>query len=144
MAEVTRSIVIDRAVEDVFAYLDDPENHVEISPSIAAVRNVQPLDNGGKRVEHTYTMAGVSLDGELEETIHVPNERMAFEMQGDLTGQIEITFEEAEDGTAVTYAARYEVPGRVLGAVARPFVKRYNERELRTTLENLRTRLEAS
>ena len=52
---------------------------------------------------------------------------------------------EADDGeTVVTYTARYDVPIPVLDVVVEPFVERYNERELRTTLENLRTRLEAA
>jgi uncharacterized membrane protein len=63
-------------------------------------------------------------------------------MTGDLTGEIEWTFEEDGDETVVTYAAEYDVPVPVLDAVVDPFVRRYNERELRTTLENLRTRLE--
>lgn len=140
--EVSHSITIDRPVTDVFAYLDEPENHVEITPSLTVVKNVQPLDNGGKRVEHTYRMASISLDGELEERVHVPDERMVFEMRGDLSGEIEITFAERTDGTDVTYSARYDLPGRVLSTVAKPFVKRYNERELRLTLENLKTHLE--
>lgn len=142
--EVSHSITIDRPVSDVFAYLDEPQNHVAVTPSLSEVRNVQPLDNGGKRVEHTYRMASISLDGELEETTHVPDERMVFEMRGDLSGEIEIAFSERPDGTAVTYSARYDLPGRVLSTVAKPFVKRYNERELRLTLENLESQLETA
>lgn len=144
MASVTRSITVDRPVSVVFEYLDDPNNHAEITPSLAEVRNIEPLENGGKRVEHTYKMAGISLDGELEETTHVENERMVFEMSGGLTGEIDISFSESDDGTEVTYAATYELPGRVLSAVATPFVERYNQRELQTTLENLKTRLETA
>ena len=57
-----------KPVEEVFAFMDDPENHVTVTPSLAAVRNVERLDNGGKRPEHTFRMAGVSLDSELELT----------------------------------------------------------------------------
>lgn len=139
MVEVSESIQIDRPVEDVFTYLDDPHNHSLITPSLSDIRNVQPLDNGGKRLEHTYKMAGVGIDGELVEQVHEENERMVFEMRGRLTGEIEFTFEERDGGTEVTYSAEYDIPGRVLSKAAGPFVKRYNERELRTTLENLKT-----
>ncbi|MFW6018319.1 MAG: SRPBCC family protein [Halapricum sp.] len=142
MLSVSRSIHIDAPVEEVFAYLDDPFNHVEVTPSLAAVRNVEPLDNGGKRVEHTYTMAGIGLDGELVERVHEENERMVFEMRGSLEGEIEIETTADDGGTELRYSAEYELPGRVLSAVATPFVRRYNERELRTTLENTKTRLE--
>jgi len=56
--------------------------------------------------------------------------------------RIEWTFEKVDDGTRVTYATQYGIPVPVLDAVVEPFAARYNERELRTTLENLRTRLE--
>jgi len=143
MVTVSRSIHIDAPVEDVFAYLDDPRNHAEVTPSLAEVRNVEALDNGGKRVEHTYKMAGVGLDGELVERTHEENKRMVFEMRGGLEGEIEIETVEDDGGTELRYSAEYELPGRVLSAVATPFVRRYNERELRTTLENTRTRIEA-
>lgn len=144
MAEASESIHIDRPVEEVFAYLDDPHNHAEVTPSIADVRNVRPLDNGGKRLEYTYEMAGVGVDGELVEQIHEGEERMVFEMRGRLTGQIELVFEERDGGTEVTYGAEYDIPGRVLSTAATPLVERYNERELRTTLENLKSELESS
>ena len=143
MVTVSETIHIDHPVSAVFEYLDDPRNHVEITPSLAAVRNIEPLENGGKRVEHTYKMAGVSLDGELIEQIHEENARLKFELRGNLTGEIDIELDSANTGTEVTYTATYDLPGRVLSEVAAPFVRRYNERELSTTLENLKTRLES-
>lgn len=53
-----------------------------------------------------------------------------------------------EDRRKTSRSAREDVnrnrrdSGRVLSSVAEPFVCRYNERKLRTTLENLRSRLE--
>ena len=143
MAEVSESIWIDRPVEDVFAYLDDPHNHSLITPSITDIRNIERLDNGGKRLEHTYEMVGVGIDGELVEQVHEEDERMVFEMHGLLTGEIAFDFEERDGGTEVTYSAAYDIPGRVLSKAAAPLVERYNERELRTTLENLGTVLES-
>lgn len=142
MLEVTESVRIDTPTEQAFAFMDDPENHVTVTPSLAEVRNVEPLENGGKRLEHTFRMAGVSLDGELEEVERVENERMVFEMRGQLEGEIELAFAPADGGTEFTYTGRYDLPGRVLGAVAEPFVRRYNERELATTLANVKTHLE--
>lgn len=144
MVSTSASIRIDRPAETVFDYLDDPHNHAEITPSLVDVRNVEPLENGGKRVDHTYTMAGIELAGTLEQRRHEPNSRMVFALSGDLTGEIEIAVEDLGDQTEVTYSAEYELPGRVVSRVAAPFVKRYNARELETTLKNLKTRLEVS
>ncbi|PSP32076.1 SRPBCC family protein [Halobacteriales archaeon QH_10_67_22] len=144
MIEVSDSIRVDAPVEAVFAFMDDPHNHVTVTPSLAAVRNVEPLDNGGKRLEHTFRMAGVSLEGELVERTHEEDARMLFEMRGQLAGEIELVFEPADGGTELTYTGRYDLPGRVLSAVAEPFVRRYNERELRTTLANVKTHVETA
>jgi carbon monoxide dehydrogenase subunit G len=143
MIEVSESITVDASVERVFAFMDDPENHLTVTPSLADVRNVERLDNGGKRLEHTFRMAGISLDGELEEVERAENERMLFEMRGQLSGEIELTFEPVDGGTRFTYTGRYDLPGQVLERVARPFVRRYNERELSTTLANVRTHVES-
>lgn len=142
MAAVNESIHIDRPVSDVFAYLDDPHNHATITPSIGDIRNVQPLDNGGKRLKYTYTMAGVGIDGELIERVHEENERMIFEMRGRLTGEIDLQFAPEDGGTRVTYSAEYDIPGKALSVAASPLVERYNRRELDTILENLRSELE--
>lgn len=144
MIEVSESIVIDRPREDVFAYLDDPTNHVVITPSLERAENIERLDNGGKRLDHTYKMAGIELDGELVQTVHEPPERMVFEMRGRLEGEIRLEFRSIDEGTEVTYGASYDLPGQVIERLAAPFVRRYNERELNTTLENLKTRLETA
>lgn len=144
MVSVSESIRIDRPVEDVFAFLDEPSNHQIVTPSITEARELERLDNGGKRVEHTYSMAGVKLSGELVETEHVENERLVFDMQGDLNGEIRIRMTAVGDEqTDLTYGADYEMPGRVLSKLAGPFIRKYNERELRTTLENIKTHLES-
>ncbi len=142
MVRVSETIQVDRPVEVVYAYLDQPENHAEISPSLAESELIERLENGGKRASYTYRMAGVSREGELTETIHEDGERMVFEMSGELTGTIDIAVAAVDGGTEVTYAAEYELPGRVLSAVAEPLAKRYNRRELATTLQNLKSRLE--
>ncbi len=142
MIEVHDSIRIGAPVAAVFAYMDRPENQPEITPSLTRSETLERLDNGGKRVAYTYTVGGIDLDGEIEAVEYDPESTIRWEMTGDLSGEIEWTFEETAGGTEFTYAAGYDLPGRVVERLAGPFVRRYNERELRTTLENLRTRVE--
>jgi uncharacterized membrane protein len=142
MVTVSETLSIDAPPGDVFAYMDQPANQPEITPSLAHSETVEELPNGGKRVEYTYEMAGVELDGHIEAVEYEPESRIRWEMTGDLEGEITWEFEADGDGTVVSYASEYDIPVPVLSAVVEPFVKRYNERELRTTLENLRTRLE--
>lgn len=142
MIEVSDRIRIDAPVEDVFAYMDQPENQPEITPSLTRSETIEELPNGGKRVAYTYTMAGVDLEGRLEALEYEPERHVRWEMTGDLEGEIEWEFEPEDGATVFSYVARYQIPIPVLDAVVEPFAERYNERELRTTLENLRSRLE--
>ncbi|MFB6295452.1 MAG: SRPBCC family protein [Halobacteriales archaeon] len=142
MIDIEEQERIDAPLEDVFAYMDRPENQPEITPSLTRSETIEELPNGGKRAAYTYEMAGVDLDGEIEAVAYEPESYVRWEMTGDLEGEIEWDFETVEDETRVTYATRYEIPVPVVDRVVEPFAERYNERELRTTLENLRTRLE--
>ena len=144
MVRVSETITVNRPLETVFDYLDRPENHAEVTPSLERSETVEQLDNGGKRARYVYQMAGITRDGYLTETVHEEGERMVFEMSGDITGEIDISFAATNGGTEVTYTAEYDLPGRVISRVAEPFARRYNRRELRTTLDNLKTRLETA
>lgn len=142
MIEVSTDVTIDAPLAEVFAYMDRPENQTEITPSLTRSERLEALPNGGKRVAYTYTMAGVDLDGEIEAVEYEPESRIRWEMTGDLAGEITWSFESVDEGTRVTYASAYDLPVPVIDRLAEPFVERYNERELRTTLENLQTRIE--
>lgn len=145
MLSVSETVAIDAPLSDVFAYMDDPHNQAEITPSLSDVRSVEDRGDDGKRLDYTYTMAGVSLDGTLETTTYEPESRVVFDMvEGPLSGELTWEFETTDDETRVTYSASYELPSSVLEAVVRPFAERYNERELETALQNLKTRLESA
>jgi len=142
MITVREQVQVDAPLSAVFEYMDQPGNQPEITPSLVRSETLETLENGGKRVAYGYEMAGIGLDGEIRAVEYEPESYVRWEMTGDLEGEIEWEFERADEGTVVTYATEYEIPVPVLDAVVEPFVQRYNERELRTTLENLRTRLE--
>lgn len=166
MVEVSRTVVVDAPVEAVFAFVDEPENQVAITPGLTSVSDVEPLENGGKRLSYTYSMAGVAITGRMETPVYEPPGRVVFELtDGPLAGEIEWLLAsvdadgEAEaangrgdpadasessaggDGrTRFTYRADYRLPSRVLDRVAEPLVRRYNERQLDRTVERLRER----
>lgn len=142
MVTVSKTVQIDASPAATFVFLDDPQTHARVTPSLTDVRDVEPLENGGKRLSFTYGMAGVGLDGELVQTRHEPPTRHTFEMSGALAGEIDLGIDPTADGCRLTYTGSYELPGQVLQAVAEPLVARYNERELRTTLENIKTGVE--
>ncbi|MFB6127276.1 MAG: SRPBCC family protein [Halolamina sp.] len=142
MVRVSESVTVEAPKETVWEFMDDPHNQPVITPSITAVDDVDQRPDG-KSLDCTYTMAGVDLETTLRTTTYDPGEHVVFEMDGGLEGEIEWRFEAADEGTDVTYAADFAVPGEVMERVVEPLIRRYNERELSTTLANLKTRLEA-
>ncbi|GAB7089766.1 SRPBCC family protein [Halorubrum luteum] len=143
MLKASDTIHVAAPVEDVFGFLDDPHNHAEVTPRLTDVRDIERLDNGGKRLSYTYRMAGVGVDGELVQTIHDPNERMRFEMRGGLEGEIDLRFEPTDDGgTRFTYAAEYDLPNSVLVEASKPVIRAFNERQLTATLRNVAAEFE--
>ena len=137
MIRARETVRVGADVESVFEFLDDPHNHAAVTPRLTDVRDVERLPNGGKRLAYTYRMAGLGIDGELVQTVHEPNERMVFELRGRLEGTIDLSFEPTDDGTMLTYAAEYDLPENALTSVGEPVIRRFNERQLRTTLDNV-------
>jgi len=128
--------------EAVFAFLDEPANHAAITPGLADVRDIEPLDNGGKRLSYTYRMAGTGIDGEIVQTVHNSPERHVFELRGRLTGTIDLRLAPVEGGTKLRYAATYDLPENALTRLGAPVIRRFNERQLRAALENVAARFD--
>lgn len=136
---------IDLAVprSDVFAYMDEPAHQAEITPSLVRSELIERLPNGGSRAAYTYSFLGVAFKGEVRATTYDPPNRIVFDMQGDLGGEIAWTFTAlAKERSRLIYEAVYEVPIPVLQKAAEAVARRYNEREVRTLLANLKDRLE--
>lgn len=142
MIETTAEVHVDAPVEAVFAYMDDPANQPEITPSLTRSETLEVRPDGSKRVAYSYGLGGITLEGELDAVEYEAESKVVWEMSGDLDGEIAWTFDETADGTLVRYDAEYDVPLGVFERLAEPFVERYNQREVETTLANLKTRLE--
>ncbi|WP_435094397.1 SRPBCC family protein [Halorubrum sp. N11] len=128
--------------ETVFAFLDDPENHAAITPGLTDVRDVERLQNGGKRLSYTYRMAGVEVDGQIVQTVYDPPECHVFELRGRLAGTIDLRLAPVKGGTELTYAATYDLPKNAFTKVGAPVIRRFNERQLRVALENVAARFD--
>lgn len=144
MVAVSDGIAIDASPETVFEYLDEPANHQTITPAITGISGVEPLDSGGKELDFTYRMVAVEVDGHLVQTVHEPPTCHRFEMDGGLSGELTFDIEATDDGSWVTYTAEYTIPGQVIAKVIEPFVRRYNQGELQSTLANLKDKIEAA
>lgn len=141
MFTIEREISIDCPPDEVFAFLDNPRNHVKITPSLVSIGSVETLPNGGTRAEYQYKLAGVTLTGRVEDIERLPDSRLVQELSGTIRGTITYDLD-ADVDTVVRYRAEYQIPDTVTEAVLEPVARAYNEREAEATLENLKTFLE--
>jgi len=145
MVTVQEHVDISVPRSDVFAYMDEPVHQAEITPSLVRSELIERLPNGGSRAAYTYSFLGIAFEGEVRATTYQPPERIVFAMSGDLEGEITWTFNAlSEAATRVRYTASYAIPVPVLQKAAEAVARRYNEREVRTLLANLKDRLETA
>lgn len=140
--ESSDTVRIDAPPGEVFAFMDEPANQAAVTPSLAVAERIERLDNGGNRARYVYRMFGITFEGEVVATSYEPDERIEYELRGDLTGTIDLRFEPVDGGTRLTYAGTYDVPGPLPEWLVAPLVRWYNDREVRRLLANTKARLE--
>jgi len=144
MLTVREHVDIDAPVKMVFDYMDEPSHQPDVTPSLTTSHLLERLPNGGSRVRYTYKILGLSFTGEVHATDYVPNERIVWAMEGDLHGTIRWYFHALDDEQSrFTYAATYALPGpSVLRPLLKPLVRRYNEQEVHSLLQQLKAHME--
>jgi carbon monoxide dehydrogenase subunit G len=141
MFTVEKRVRIDSPPAEVFSFIDEPRNHVKITPSLVEVRDIETLPEGGTRAEYHYKLAGVELVGQVEDVKRSAGERLVQKLSGAIDGTIR--YELRQNGeTVVRYEANYRLPDTVVDTVLAPVAETYNEREAEATVENLKLLLE--
>ncbi len=145
MPKQAKSIVIQRPVEDVFAYMDDVSREPEWQPQLIEAEQIPsgPATVGtkrryvseflGKRVENTYVVK-----------VYEPNTRLVVKTTTDsvLDATSDIRWEAVPEGTRVTMALDGRPRGALRFVPARVMESTF-EKEIATTLKRLKERLEA-
>jgi carbon monoxide dehydrogenase subunit G len=141
MERIKRSVVVQAPAAQVFEFVSDPRNFPEIWPSMIEVSN---LDQESQSFDWTYKMAGMKFHGRSKTVDLEPNRRRVVKGEGGISSTFTWLFQQRDDGTEVTLEVEYEIPGSLLRQLTAPFLRRLNEREAETTLENLKERLEST
>ena len=142
MTTIERSILIKAPVKQVFSYLEEPEHLPEIWPSMVEVKDVRVLPRGGHRFHWIYKMAGLRFEGETETIVFEPDRRVLTRSTGQIPATFDYSFKAENGYTKVDVKTEYEIPKKVLGKFAEPFVRKLNEREADFFLANLKDRVE--
>jgi uncharacterized membrane protein len=145
---MTRVVTIDKDItinvppEQVFGFLEDPMHFPEIFPSLIEVKNVEKLPEGGYKYHWVYSLAGFKFEGETETTEFFPPKTIVDKTMGEIESKFEWKFFAENGHTKVELEIGYEVPKKLFGKFAEPFLLKLNEREAEMVLANLKDRLE--
>lgn len=143
MLKAEHSVTIERPVEEVWAYINDPRNDIEWQSMIMEAVQVSEGPIGVGTVERiTAKVLGRRFDTTFEVTEYEPNRRSRIKTTSGpvpFTGTYEV--ERADGGTRFTWAMEGE-PGGFF-KVAEPLVARVISRQVRADMETLKDLLEA-
>ncbi len=144
MIKIEQSVVINRPIGEVFAFVTDYETHLQWQSGIleAKITSEGPLDVGS---QYTYVMQmlGRRLETAGEITEHEPPSKHGWKATSGPfpVFQGAFLFEAVDGSTKVTMVGEAE-PGGFF-KLAEPLALRMTQRQLETSLNNLKDLLEA-
>ncbi len=143
MPKIEKSITINAPLEEVFPYINDPNNFPEIWPSMVEVKEVNQVPEGvGSSWKWVYKMAGMRFKGSSEVTEFFANHRIIYKHKGGIAATSSVEVKPVDGGTKYTAVIEYTVPIPLLGKLAEAFIRRLNENEMDVLLSNLKARME--
>ncbi len=143
MIQAKKQIHIDAPVDKVFSFAIEPDNLIEIWPSLMNVDNIERSPTKGINWDWEYKMAGMSFRGHSETTEFVPNERVVTENKEGIPSTFIWNYRAEDGGTMVNVTVEYTVPVPVLGKLAEKVVVKMNDNEMDVLLANLKAAMEA-
>jgi uncharacterized protein YndB with AHSA1/START domain len=112
MPQATRTIVIARPQQEVFAFFADAENDPQWRQTVAMIKRDGPLAVGTHYTQRVVGPAGRDLPADIEVTAYEPDTKVAFHgVTGPVRPDGSYTFSAVEGGTSVTFSLRAEVTG---------------------------------
>lgn len=140
---IEHSVVINRPIEGVFAFVSDIEKLPQWAAEIVEVKIVSEGPVGvGTTFSDVVKEFGRRIEATLEVTEYEPNSKLTFKaIAGPIPVEVRHIFEAVEGGTKVTLVQKAEVGG--FFKLAEPLLARMAQRQTETDLSNLKNLLEA-
>lgn len=143
MVKIEHSVVINRPVAEVFAYVTRPENTPKWQSGMLAS---QQTSEGAMDVGTIFTevrqMMGQKMDQTMEVTAYEPNQKWSFKsIKATVPHEAHLTFEAVEDGTRINLVSLGRPQG--LFKLATPIISRQLKKEFVADFKNLKQLLES-
>ena len=134
MLELEHSITINRPVEEVYAFVTNPDNATKWRVGLLEAKKITegPLAKGSI-IEEKVNVLGRTLKAKQEITEFIPNKKRQFRIQlGPLPIRLEEAYEEISLGTRLNVSGTTELTGaqRMLNRVVLGQVKKQLAQEL--------------
>ena len=143
MAKVEISTVINRPVEEVFAFLSNQDNNPKWQSGAVEVKKTSDGPIGvGTTWRSVGTFLGRRIESEEEITEYEPNRKYTTKSKsGPFPFESRTTFERVESGTKINLVAEAEIGG--FFKLAEPLVVSMGKRQFEADLANLKDLMEA-
>ncbi len=143
MATLEISTVINRPVEEVFAFASNPENFPKWVTGSSEVKKTWAGPIGvGATYRTVLTVLGRRMEGVVEFTEYEPNRSCAMKTKsGPVPVENRTTFERVDGGTRVTFSSVAE-PGGFF-KLAEPLLVRMIKRQFEADFANLKDLMES-
>ena len=143
MIKINKSAVIDRPLEEVFAYVTDIENMSVWSSELEKAWKISEGSMGkGTTLGSKVKLLGRQIENTLEVTEYEPNRKWFLKpTSGPISAEMEFHFESVASGTKVSLVGEADTGG--FFKLADPIVNRMLQRQYDTNLATLKDLLEA-
>ena len=143
MLRVEASVVINRPVEEVFAFVTTPENDPQWRSGMLESKQTSEGPKGvGTTEQGVVQLLGRRIEWTAEATEYEPNKKVKDKVAaGPMSAEQSQTFEPVEGGTRFTLVLEGETGG--FFRLAEPIVIRILQRDLEADVANLKDILEA-
>ena len=143
MINFETSVVINKPVEQVFAYVDDTDNDVKWQEGVLeSTQQPEGPVNVGTQVSQSFRFLGQRIDSTFEVTEHEPDRQVKYKsVSGPIDFESKATFESVEGGTKLNLALEADVGG--VFKLAEPLVARNAKSQWEKSFANLKEVLEA-
>jgi uncharacterized protein YndB with AHSA1/START domain len=143
MLSIEKSIVINRPVEEVFAFVAQGENWSQWAAELVETKKTSEGPLGvGTTYTHVAQMLGRRIENGYEVTEYEPNRKVSMKStSGPVPAETSLTVESVEGGTKLALTVAAEIAG--VFKLAEPLVARIMGRQQDANFANLRDLLEA-
>jgi carbon monoxide dehydrogenase subunit G len=142
MSKIELSVVINRPVEEVFAFANDPNNDVQWQTGVLESKQTSEGPRGvGTTDSNVIQFLGRRIESTVEITEYEPNKMVRSKAtSGPIPFDSTSTFESVEGGTKVTTEAEMDFGG--VFKLAEPIVMRSAKRQFEGSMATLKDILE--